>query len=101
MPPFSESFGRRRPYLYSAAAYCVGNIVVAAVPAPSSSGVFLGRFISGLASAVPAVVVAGSIEDMFDARKRIWLIWTWELGTVLALAVGPIYGSYITANVGW
>jgi MFS family permease len=99
MPPFSESFGRRKPYIYSCAAFSIGSLLTGIVP--SAAGVFFGRFMSGFASAVPSVVIAGSIEDMYASTHRVWMILLWNSSTTLALTIGPIYGSYIAHAIGW
>jgi hypothetical protein len=54
-----------------------------------------------LVSAVPTVVIAGSVDDLFQDGGRICLVLTWNTSANLALAVGPIYGTYIAAFVGW
>jgi MFS family permease len=99
MPPFSESHGRRGCYLLSAAVYSISSLIVGIVPSPA--GVFIGRFLSGYASAVPSIVLAGSIEDLYASRTRLWLIWLWNCSTTVGLCVGPIYGSYIVSSIGW
>jgi MFS family permease len=99
MPPFSETFGRRKPYLYSCAAYSIGCLVTGVVP--SIAGVLVGRFISGFASAVPSVVLAGSIEDLYAGTHRVWMILVWNSSTTLGLILGPIYGSYMADAIGW
>jgi MFS family permease len=99
MPPFSESFGRRKPYIYSCIAFSIGSVVAGV--APSIAGVFAGRFISGFASSVPSVVIAGSIQDMYASTHRIWMILVWNSSTTLGLIAGPIYGSYIARAIGW
>jgi MFS family permease len=99
MPPLSESFGRRKPYIYSCAAFSIGSLITGVVP--SVAGVFIGRFISGFASSVPSVVIAGSIEDMYASTHRVWMIFVWNSSTTLGLILGPIYGSYIAHAVGW
>ncbi|KAL4804174.1 major facilitator superfamily domain-containing protein [Aspergillus unguis] len=99
MPPFSEALGRRVSYLISAGTYVVGAILTGVVP--SSAGVFIGRFISGYSSAVPEIVLAGSIEDQYGRHPRIWFLWLWNCCTMTGLAVGPIYGSYISDAIGW
>jgi MFS family permease len=68
---------------------------------PNISGVIIGRFFSGLLSAIPTIVVAGSIEDMFTAERRVWMIFTWGVAANIGLTLGPIYGSYITQHIGW
>jgi MFS family permease len=99
MPPFSESLGRKKSYLVSAGAYSISCLLVGVVPSPA--GVFIGRFISGYASAVPAIVLAGSIEDLYSTWPRLWLLWLWNCSTILGLGIGPMYGSYIVSAIGW
>ncbi|KAF4217827.1 hypothetical protein CNMCM8980_001680 [Aspergillus fumigatiaffinis] len=99
MPPFSESLGRKKSYLVSAGAYSISCLLVGVVPSPA--GVFIGRFISGYASAVPAIVLAGSIEDLYSTWPRLWLLWLWNCSTIFGLGIGPMYGSYIVSAIGW
>ncbi|KAI4750660.1 MFS general substrate transporter [Aureobasidium sp. EXF-3400] len=99
MPPCSEALGRHNPYLYSTAVYSIACLIVGVVP--HVAGVFIGRFFSGFASAVPSVVLAGSIEDLFGDESRLWWILVWNSFTTLGLTVGPIYGSFIAASIGW
>lgn len=94
IPPFSEIVGRRWPYLASCAAFSLFSLVVTAGP---GAAVYVGRFVSGLASAAPSVVVAGSVEDMFNARARVWVVVLWNAGTTAGLCFGPVYAAYISA----
>lgn len=55
----------------------------------------------GLSSSIPTVVTAGSIEDMFNMKARVWMIFTWVAIGNVAICVGPIYSTYVTANLGW
>ena len=68
---------------------------------PSVAGVVVGRFLSGFTSAVPSIIVSGSIEDMFNMKERVLLIYIWACATTGGLLVGPIYGSYVAATIGW
>jgi MFS family permease len=68
---------------------------------PHSSAVWIGRFITGFASAIPAVVTAGSIEDMFDGKQRVWLVVLWNAGSTAGLCLGPVYGAYIISFLNW
>jgi MFS family permease len=81
-------------FLYSAAC-----IVVAAVP--SLAGVLMGRLVSGFLSAIPTIIVAGSIEDMFDHEARIWMIFAWGVSANIGVAIGPIMGAYLAEDMGW
>lgn len=98
-PPYSETFGRKSVYITSAAIYCIFCIIIGTVP--SVGAVFLGRFVTGIMSAVPSVIVEGSIEDMFDFRMRVWIVWGWACATTTGLVLGPIYGSYVAEMLGW
>ncbi|TQN65720.1 putative transporter [Colletotrichum shisoi] len=99
IPPFSELFGRRLPYLTSCAAFCVFSLLTGVIRSPAA--VYVGRFIAGLASAVPSVVIAGSVEDMFNTKRRVWIIVLWNAGTTVGLCLGPIYAAHISEAVGW
>jgi hypothetical protein len=52
-------------------------------------------------SAVPSIIVSGSIEDMYDVNQRVWLMYAWACATTGGLLLGPVYGSYISAAIGW
>ncbi|KAJ5312437.1 hypothetical protein N7508_003267 [Penicillium antarcticum] len=98
-PPYSEAFGRKKLYIISTGFYSIFCVIVGIVP--SIAGVVVGRFFSGFLSAIPTIVVAGSIEDMFNSRDRIWLIFLWAMVANLGLALGPIMSIYITVHLGW
>lgn len=98
-PPFSEAFGRKTLYVTSTFFYCVFCIIAAAVP--SFAAVVVARFITGILSAIPTIVVAGSIEDVFNMRARVWMIFSWALIGNLGLALGPIFSTYVTVALNW
>lgn len=97
IPPFSELAGRWYPYFVSAAVFSVFCVIIPF----STPTVFIGRFITGVASAVPSVVIAGSVEDLFNTRERVWIVVLWNAATTMALCIGPIYAAYITAFSCW
>ncbi|KND86755.1 putative transporter [Tolypocladium ophioglossoides CBS 100239] len=99
IPPFSEVVGRRLPYLVSCAVFSIFCILTAVVPSPSL--IYIGRFVTGFASAAPSVVIAGSVEDIFNAKRRVWVVVLWNVGTTMGLCFGPVYATYITAMAGW
>lgn len=98
IPPLSELVGRRIPYLISCAMFSVFCLVTCA---PSPIAIYCGRFITGFASAVPSVVIAGSVEDMFNTKRRVWVLILWNAGTTAGLCFGPIYAAYIMTSVTW
>ena len=98
-PPYSECFGRKAVYIATTLVYCLACILTAKVP--TMAGVCVGRFICGIMSAVPSVVVEGSIEDLFNMKSRVWIVFLWACATTAGLVLGPIYGAYISAYCGW
>lgn len=76
-PPYSEAFGRKKLYIISTGLFSGFCALSGAVSTPA--GITVGRFFSGLVSAIPTIVVAGSIEDMFNSKDRTWLIFIWTL----------------------
>ncbi|KAF7591883.1 hypothetical protein BBP40_000928 [Aspergillus hancockii] len=99
IPPVSELFGRRMPYLLSCLLFSLSCLIVAAVP--HISAVFIGRFLSGIASAVPSVVISGSVEDQFNWKHRVWIVLLWNAAATAGLAFGPIYASCIASVASW
>ncbi|KAK2616601.1 hypothetical protein QQS21_000424 [Conoideocrella luteorostrata] len=98
-PPYSEAFGRKRLYIISSGLYGVFCALIGWASSPQ--GVVIGRFFSGLLSAIPTIVVAGSIEDIFNSKDRTWLIFLWTMVANMGLAVGPIMSVYITVVLNW
>ncbi|KAL4799721.1 MFS multidrug transporter [Aspergillus venezuelensis] len=98
-PSCSESFGRKRLYIISTGLFSIFCVVVGVVPHPAGAAV--GRFFSGLCSAIPTVVSAGSIEDMFNSKDRVWMIFTWTLMANIGLVIGPIMSAYIIDSLSW
>jgi MFS family permease len=98
-PPFSESFGRKNLYIISTALYSFFCLLPGVLP--YLPVIIIGRFGAGVLSAIPTNVVAGSIEDMFNAGHRIWMIFAWLMAANLGLALGPIYGAFVVKYLGW
>jgi MFS family permease len=98
-PPLTECFGRKRTYICSALLYAM-FCLVAALP-NHIVGVIIGRFFSGFLSAIPSVVVGGSIEDMWSPRARIWAIQAWVAVSIMGLSIAPIVANTVSLLVGW
>lgn len=87
------------PYIISCFLFSVSCVVVGAVP--NVAGVFAGRFFSGIASAVPSVVISGTVEDQFTSELRVWIVLLWNGAATAGLAVGPIYAAYLLEVISW
>lgn len=99
VPPYSEVFGRRKPYIIAGGVFSLFCLLIAVVP--SITMVYIGRFITGFASAVPSVVLAGSVEDLFNSRSRVWIVLLWNSLATAGLIFGPILGVFVSLNIGW
>ncbi|KAF6230409.1 hypothetical protein HO133_004751 [Letharia lupina] len=97
--PYADKFGRRTLYIASAFLYSVFCLPVAATS--NIAGVFVGRFITGVISAIPAITTRRSIEDLFGTEGRMWAFFSWALATNLGLVLGPIYTSYVAVSLNW
>ncbi len=86
-------------YIGSAFLYSVFCLPVAATS--NIAGIFVGRFVTGVISAIPAVTTRLTIEDLFDTKSRMWAFFSWALVTNLGLALGPIYASYVSTSLNW
>lgn len=93
IPTASDIFGRKNPYIISTLVFSVSCLIVGIVP--HISAVVVGRFVSGIASAAPTVVVSGSVSDQFDSRQRVWIVLIWNIFATSALAFGPVYAACI------
>lgn len=99
-PSIAESFGGRTIYLTSTFGFAVFCLVIAAYP--TLPVVIACRFTTGLLSAMPAVVAAGSIENMWDMTSRTFLIHIWIAGAVVGLSLGPPIATFIaTSSLQW
>ncbi|KAL2801872.1 major facilitator superfamily domain-containing protein [Aspergillus granulosus] len=98
-PPYSESFGRKKLYIISTVLFSVFSLITAKVPTLGAA--VAGRTMTGFLSAIPTVIITGSIEDMFNARERIWLVFAYMVVANFAVAMGPVMSGYITAQLGW
>lgn len=99
LPPCSETFGRKYMYVVSTLLSAVASVIAGAVP--SLAAVFIGRFATGVLSAVPNIVAIGSFEDIFEGDRRTWIIFAWETAAKLGLSVGVIFGTYVATGLGW
>ncbi|PVH80656.1 fluconazole resistance protein 1, partial [Cadophora sp. DSE1049] len=97
--PISESFGQRNLYIVSM--FLFSGLCVLIGTVPHIYTVIVGRFFCGLLSAIPTIVVAGSIEDIYDAETRVWMIFAWGVAANIGLSLGPIYSTCITQCLGW
>jgi MFS family permease len=97
--PISETFGRRTLYIIATFVFGLSSALVAAIP--SVVAVYIGRFLQGVAAAIPATVAFGNFADLFTAHQRIWVVFGYTVSGFIGIALGPIYASYVAARLGW
>lgn len=97
-PPLSEAFGRKPIYVSSSAMFALFTLLAAV---PDVRAISVGRFVSGMLSAVSGVVVAGSIEDVWQAQQRVWVFYLWGLISYLGVFLGPVIAVCIAQGPGW
>lgn len=64
--------------------------------------VVFGRAVGGFLSAMPAVVGAGLIEDMWSIRGRVWALDMWIKGAITGIALGSCFATFVsTSKLHW
>lgn len=99
IPPFTETWGRKGVFIGSLWLYAIFCVISGVVP--NVAAVVVGRAVCGGMSAVGGSVAAGSMQDIFDMKELVWAFYGWCAVSVGGLALGPIYGSYISSEVSW
>ncbi|KAK1573462.1 major facilitator superfamily transporter [Colletotrichum navitas] len=99
LPPWSESFGRKKPYIVSTAIYSLTCVLVAACP--TIPAIVVGRVVGGFLSAIPAIVAAGSIEDLWDTQDRVWWVFWWAVFGNIGLLAGGVISDLIISAAHW
>lgn len=99
LPPWSESFGRKNLYVVSTGLYSLSCVMVAALP--TVPGIVIGRVIGGLLSSIPTIVAAGSIEDLWDTRARVWWVFWWSMVANIGLLTGGVVSDLIMSYLHW
>ncbi|KAF2436190.1 MFS general substrate transporter [Tothia fuscella] len=102
-PPFTESFGRKKTYIVTTVLYSLFTALVMTGKGgkPHLAAIIIGRLFSGMMSAIPSVVVIGSIEDMWSPRARIFPIQAWVSVSVMGLVFGPAFATVIADRWQW
>ncbi|KAJ5225329.1 hypothetical protein N7468_006554 [Penicillium chermesinum] len=98
-PPYSECFGRKKLYVASTVAYSGLCAMIGAVDSPAAAVV--GRYLTGVLSSIPTVIIVGSMEDIFNAKARIWTMLPYIGVAQIGVSLGPVMSAYITQAFGW
>jgi MFS family permease len=96
---FSDRFGRRATFLFGMVVYCVAT--VACVFAPTFEILLIARFLAGMASAVPRVVVVSAVRDCYVGRRMASLMSLVMTVLFVAPILAPTLGHLILLGSNW
>jgi DHA2 family multidrug resistance protein len=96
---WSTLLGRKRLYLASLALFTLGSML--AGTAQTFSQMLLYRAMQGLAGGILTPVSQAILRETFPPRQQAMAMSLFGMGVVLAPAIGPILGGWLTDNYGW
>lgn len=99
LAPLSETFGRRKVYIFSFTVFALLQIPTAL--SPNVACLIAMRTISGFFGSVGIANGGGTINDMFEARERASIFGWYLLGPLLGPTLGPLFGGIIVTRLNW
>ena len=96
---WSAIFGRKRLYLGSFALFTLGSIL--AGTAQTFPQMLLYRTIQGLGGGSLIPISQAILRETFSPREQGMAMAVFAMGVVLAPALGPIVGGWLTDTYGW
>ncbi len=96
---FSTRFGRKRFYITCVAIFTVSSALCGF--APNLPALVFFRVLQGLGGGGLGPSEQAILADTFPARKRGMAFAVYGMAVVLAPAIGPTLGGFITDNFGW
>ena len=95
----SSRFGRKRFYMTSVALFTISSFLCGM--APSLGWLVFFRIMQGIGGGGLAPSEQAILADTFPAHKRGQAMAVYGMAVVLAPAIGPTLGGYITDNYSW
>jgi DHA2 family multidrug resistance protein len=96
---WSALVGRKRLYLVAFAVFTLGSIL--AGTAQTFTQMLLYRTLQGLAGGILTPVSQAILRETFPPRQQAMGMAIFGMGVVLAPAMGPVLGGWLTDNYGW
>lgn len=97
--PVADAIGRKRLLIAAFLAFAMVSLGCAA--ATTMSGLLAGRFVQGLLSSVPSVVIVLMIRELYAPRQALRVMTLYGASLGLAPAIGPLLGGYLHVWYGW
>ncbi len=95
----SDTFGRRRVLIASAAGYCITSLIAAFVP--NIETLVLMRFAQGLCAGSGMVIVRAMVQDKYQGAEAQRMMALVMMVFGLAPALAPVFGGWLQAHGGW
>jgi MFS transporter, DHA2 family, multidrug resistance protein len=96
---WSTLIGRKRLYLASFALFTIGSILCGT--ATSFAQMLIYRIIQGVGGGALIPVSQAILRETFPQEEQGMAMALWAMGVVLAPAMGPLVGGWMTDNYGW
>jgi MFS transporter, DHA2 family, multidrug resistance protein len=96
---FSTLLGRKRLYLLSYGVFTIGSAL--AGMAPSFTWMIIFRVIQGMGGGALIPVSQAILRENFPDEQQGTAMAMYGMGVVLAPAVGPVLGGWLTDHYGW
>jgi DHA2 family multidrug resistance protein len=96
---WSTLIGRKRLYLASFALFTIGSILCGT--ATSFTQMLVYRIIQGVGGGALIPVSQAILRETFPQEEQGMAMALWAMGVVLAPAIGPLLGGWMTDNYGW
>ncbi|WP_239081667.1 MFS transporter [Streptomyces sp. SID9727] len=95
----SDRYGRKRATMLGMALYGGGSLI--ALTAQGTGQLIAARAVMGVAAAMVMPGTLSILVDVFPERERPRAIAVWGSTSALGVAVGPVIGGALAAQLGW